>query len=90
MIPGMQRCLRLVATLSLAGACAAEPPITDCSPAQGIEPICGLQAPEDFVVTPLGRWLMVSQYAGFDPNANYGSLVALGLPHQIWRLKLNI
>ncbi len=81
MIRDMINALRLVSVLALVGACGAEPPITDCSPAAGIEPICGLRGPEDLLIAPGRQWLIMSQYVGSEPNATSGSLVALRRPN---------
>jgi hypothetical protein len=43
------------------GACT--PSAVPCEELEGVIPICGLQAPEDLVVTPDGRYLIFSQYA---------------------------
>jgi hypothetical protein len=49
---------------------------TSCEPVGGIEPICGLQAPEDAAVVPWTTWLLISQMpAGEKP----GSLAAINL-----------
>lgn len=36
--------------------------ITTCEAAEGLEPICGFQNPEDLVALPGGDWLVVSQF----------------------------
>jgi hypothetical protein len=49
---------------------------TSCEPVGGIEPVCGLQAPEDLAMIPWTRWLLLSQMpAGERP----GNLAALHL-----------
>lgn len=40
--------------------------ITDCQPAEGLEVVCGLQAPEDLAVVPGDRYLLLSQFAGME------------------------
>ena len=76
----MQRSFWVAAALSLLAACGTEPPITDCSPAAGIEPICGLKNPEDLALAPGRQWLIASQYVGSEPNADHGSLIAIQRP----------
>jgi hypothetical protein len=51
----------LLATLLL-GACSSEyPPITDCPSKDGMQPICLFQNPEDLVLLPDGKTLLISQ-----------------------------
>jgi sugar lactone lactonase YvrE len=51
------------ATVSLAAQAPPAPP-ADCSPAGGMQFVCGLQAPEDLVVVPGGQWVVAGAYAG--------------------------
>ena len=56
-------------------ACGTETPIlTDCSPADGVTPICGFENPEDLAPFSGGSWIVVSQFPG--PDGGAGSLVA--------------
>ncbi len=65
--------LVLVAPLLL--ACGGEPRVlTDCSPADGVTPICGFENPEDLARLPGGSWIVVSQSSG--SGGGSGSLVA--------------
>ncbi len=70
--------MRLIgfAALLALGACSSPvTPVVGCATQSGITPICEFQNPEDIVVTPSGRWLLISQMAAFD-DAQSGSLVA--------------
>ncbi|MBW2272567.1 MAG: hypothetical protein JRG96_04810 [Deltaproteobacteria bacterium] len=67
-------CIALLCWLAL--ACGGAPDkLSDCIPADGVTPICGLQNPEDLAVLPGGEWLIVSQMA--EPGGSSGSLVGL-------------
>lgn len=61
-------CIWVLLVLVLAGCADSEIP---CVAVDGVQPICGLQAPEDLVLTPDGRYLLFSQYA---PGASLGVL----------------
>jgi len=50
----------LLTSLALV-ACGGGDPILACDPMNGITPICGFHNPEDMVVDPSGRWLIVSE-----------------------------
>jgi hypothetical protein len=66
----------LLLTTALLGACSSStPPITTCEPAAGITPDCRFQNPEDLVVSPSGRFLLVSQFGDL-AGGRPGSLVA--------------
>jgi hypothetical protein len=41
----------------------AAPP-ADCSPAAGVQYVCGQRAPEDLVVLPGGQWVVAGAYSG--------------------------
>src|SRR5262245_26220026 len=70
--------IRALGILLLAGC--SVPATTRCDAVNGIEPVCGLQAPEDLAVIPWTRWLLVSQMASpADPQGHPGSLAALHL-----------
>jgi hypothetical protein len=43
---------------------AAAPTPADCSPADDVRFVCGLQAPEDLVVVPGEQWVVASAYSG--------------------------
>lgn len=76
----MKKPERLTALLLLMAACGSGPAhITECRAAGDIEPICGLQNPEDLGIGPFGEWLIVSQYAGPAMTAEQGSIVAIKL-----------
>ncbi len=63
-------------------ACAGDPghtPILTCEAAAGIEPDCRFGNPEDIVVAPRGRQLIVSQMASPD-GSRAGNLIALEPP----------
>jgi sugar lactone lactonase YvrE len=49
---------------------------TSCEPVAGIEPVCGLQAPEDLAMIPWTRWLLLSQ---MPRESRPGNLAALHL-----------
>jgi hypothetical protein len=58
----------LAATVSLAQPGAFRPPLLDCGTYQDAEMICGTRAPEDFEVTPDGRYLIVAKYGQGDDH----------------------
>jgi hypothetical protein len=62
-----------VVLLSCLGCGGAPDKLVDCSPADGVTPICGFENPEDLVAISGGEWLIVSQMA--PPDAPPGSLV---------------
>ncbi len=65
----------LVLGLALTG-CGSEPgAIVDCTPADGITPVCGFENPEDLAILPGGTWVLVSQFPGVQ-GGGIGSLVA--------------
>jgi hypothetical protein len=73
--------MRAIAGL-VAGAIAgcSAPATTSCDPVGGIEPVCGLQAPEDLALIPWTRWLLLSQMpAATDREERPGDLAALHL-----------
>lgn len=47
-------------------ACDSHVADMPCDPVGALEPICGLQAPEDIEATPDGRFLLLSQFGGLD------------------------
>ena len=58
--------------------CGGEnPALTTCEAADGVEPICGFNNPEDLALLPGGSWLVVSQMPkGFEGTNAPGSVVA--------------
>jgi hypothetical protein len=73
--------VRHIAVLSgalLLGACSSDsPPINDCMAGDGMQPLCLFQNPEDLVLLPDGKTLLISQMG---PRMGYpdpGSLVFL-------------
>lgn len=65
----------LAAVVGFGAGCSGTPPITTCEPAVGIEPDCRFANPEDLVVSPGGRHLLVSQMGSMD-GSHAGNLVA--------------
>jgi hypothetical protein len=57
------------------GCGGAPAKLTDCTPADGVIPICGFQNPEDLALLPGGKWLIVSQME--KPGGSPGSLAGL-------------
>lgn len=55
----------LFALTILTGCGKKSAPITDCSPVDGLRPICQFHNPEDFEVLPDGKTLIVSQMGNF-------------------------
>lgn len=57
----------LLAQLALAPACSSpDPVITTCVAADGVEPHCGFQNPEDLALLPDGRTVIASQFGTMD------------------------
>jgi hypothetical protein len=58
--------LSTLIVLSAPGVMAQAPPAppADCSPASGVQFVCGLQAPEDLVVLPGGQWVVAGAFSG--------------------------
>jgi hypothetical protein len=56
----------VLAALALACASAEFEPITDCEPRGNARPICGFQNPEDLVLLPDGKTLVVSEYGAIE------------------------
>lgn len=54
----------LALSLLLLSACDRQDLAMPCEPVGVLEPICGLQAPEDIEVTPDGSSLLISQFGG--------------------------
>jgi len=57
----------ILTALALATALSARLPAqapADCTAADGLQYVCGLQAPEDLVVLPGERWVVAGAYAG--------------------------
>ncbi len=76
---GAGRCaaLALAAGILLLASCSKSPePITDCTPAAGMTPICGLQNPEDMVALG-GGLLLLSQMGNFLEPESSGNLALL-------------
>jgi hypothetical protein len=72
------RLLPLLLIPALAGC--GVPATRSCDPVDGIEPICGVQGPEDVAIIPWTRWLLLSEMpSGADPQGHPGSLTALNL-----------
>lgn len=72
------RCVLLTMALSVL---LAAPPLAaeqDCQPVGGIEPYCGLQAPEDLEFGPDGRFIIYGEFGGLPPAHN-GRLMKLDL-----------
>ncbi len=67
----------LVALVALMlGACSSDvTPIVDCVAADGLEPDCRFQNPEDLARSPAGDWLVVSQFGAMD-GSRPGSIAA--------------
>ncbi|MBF7731317.1 hypothetical protein [Pseudomonas sp. N040] len=64
------------ALLGLLGACNSDiPPISDCLARDGMQPICQFSNPEDIVLLPDRRTLLVSQMGTNMEQADPGSLV---------------
>ena len=54
-----------VPVLGLGAGCSLEVPVlTACEAADGVQPVCGFQNPEDLAALPGGNWLAVSQMPG--------------------------
>ena len=51
----------LVFVLGIAACSSSVTPVLGCNAADGIEPICGFDNPEDIVAVPPDDWLLVSQ-----------------------------
>ena len=61
----MPRLILVLLTFAFAlplGVAAQAPP--SCTPAGGVQFVCGLQAPEDLVVLPGARWVVAGAYGG--------------------------
>lgn len=53
----------IVLLLGVAACSSSVTPVSGCSSADGIEPVCEFRNPEDIVAVPPGDWLLVSQMA---------------------------
>lgn len=60
------RTLLLAFAALILSACDSHVAEMPCEPVGALEPICGLQAPEDIEATPDGRFLLLSQFGGLD------------------------
>lgn len=58
---------------SLAGCATAPPNLPACTQANSPNSICGLMNPEDIGLVPGGNWMIVSQMASRDPDAEFGA-----------------
>ena len=62
--------------LGILSACSSDiPPITDCLAKDGMQPICQFRNPEDIVLLPDRKTLLISQMGLNMENADPGSLV---------------
>lgn len=68
----------LVVPILLLCACRAPEPIIACDAADGLEPVCGFQNPEDLAVLPGSRALLVSQFGDME-GGEPGSLARFDL-----------
>jgi hypothetical protein len=78
--------LLLLATLTL-GGCGVEM-ITACAPVDDLVPICGVQNPEDMLVLPDGRHVLISQYGQLDGHQGGGFAIYDALESTITQLPL--
>jgi len=63
--------------VALLAGCGADP-IVGCEPAGDLVPVCGFRNPEDLIVAPGGRWLVVSELRSpLDGDGGGGALVGL-------------
>jgi hypothetical protein len=62
------RCVPILVLGSAALACAGAEPLTSCDPVGPATPLCGYQNPEDLVRVPGTRSLLVSEFAGMEPD----------------------
>jgi len=58
----------VMASVSIAQPGAFRPPLLDCGRYEDAEMICGTRAPEDFEVTPDGRYLIVAKFGQGDDS----------------------
>ena len=58
----------LAPSLSSAQPGAFRPPLLDCGRFEDAEMICGIRAPENFEVTPDGRYLIIAKFGQGDDN----------------------
>jgi hypothetical protein len=68
--------IALLGAALVCGCSSSVEPIVDCEAAGRVRPICGLHNPEDLVVLPGGKLLLVSQFGSID-GSRPGSLAAL-------------
>jgi hypothetical protein len=60
------RLAAIVVFTCLTYGCGSLEPITDCEPRGDARPVCGFQNPEDLVVLPDGRSLLVSEFGSME------------------------
>ena len=57
--------LSVLLTAVLLGACSsADIHIADCQPLDGLQPVCGMQTPEDIAALDDGRHLLLAHFGG--------------------------
>ena len=62
---GMGMKLSVLLTAVFLGACSsADIHIADCQPLDGLQPVCGMQTPEDIAALDDGRHLLLAHFGG--------------------------
>ncbi len=67
--PALAACMLMHAPVASAQPGAVNPPLLDCGMQGTAEVVCGTRAPEDFEVTPDGKFLIVAKFGMGDDQA---------------------